>query len=597
MIHYRNTITISFFSILLLLATVFTACEEDEVPDNQSFSSENFRVLKVTTNEDDNISGSGNNVAAFGLNLEVTFSHPVNQDALESSLALSNNGSFSTSYDETGSILTMNFNPLDYETNYTLSLPEGSYGSGGEALSSAFELSFTTAAFVPPNVSLSLNPESVTEGETAQLIVSLNNATTEEVTVNLAFNGAATQGDDYTVDFQSVTIPVGQTADSIAINTIDDEVVDGEEAIEVSITEVTNGVEDGEQAVNLALLDNDLALGLEIKGVLALLWDGSGNNGGKAVHLKATEDIPDLSVYAIGVANNGGGSDSIEFRLPEQSASAGDDILLAREPNTLGGYFGNCLNNIEIVIQTDAMNQNGDDAIELYSATTVIETYGDVNIDGTGTRFEYSGSWAYKLGGEYVFGGLDCAAGSTSTQDSDCTYPLCAPDIQLQGVMSFEVGPGTDTDRERAIHLRANADVEDLSIYGVGISNNGGGSDGLEFNLAAVSVEEGDHILVIRDDDVNTIGDYLGGCIDQFDVLLEDPGINFNGDDGVELYENMVVIETYGNVQDDGTGLFWEYTGSWAYKEFGDTFTYGGADCAFGAETNATSPCPYAFCK
>eukprot|EP00966_Prymnesium_polylepis_P177848 4118553-Prymnesium_polylepis.1 len=36
---------------------------------------------------------------------------------------------------------------------------------------------------------------------------------------------------------------------------------------------------------------------------------------GKAVHLFATADIPDLSDYWVGIANNGAGSDGFELPL------------------------------------------------------------------------------------------------------------------------------------------------------------------------------------------------------------------------------------------------------------------------------------------
>ena len=124
-------------------------------------------------------------------------------------------------------------------------------------------------------------------------------------------------------------------------------------------------------------------------------------------------------------ANNGGGSDGIEFTLPSISVSEGDDILLAREVATITSYFGTCINSFEHVIETSSLNQNGDDAIELYQGTDVIETYGDVIPDGTGEPWEYKGSWAYKLSGNWVNGALDCAAGSTSTQSSACVYPAC----------------------------------------------------------------------------------------------------------------------------------------------------------------------------
>ncbi|MFK8161107.1 MAG: nuclease, partial [Lewinella sp.] len=164
---------------------------------------------------------------------------------------------------------------------------------------------------------------------------------------------------------------------------------------------------------------------LQLQGVLALLWDGSGTNGGKAVHVRANRDIADLSVYGLGVANNGGGTDGQEFTYPAESVSEGDHILVAREPATLASYFGACYDGYDLVIQADEMNQNGDDGIELFLDMTVIQTYGDSDVDGTGQPWEYSGSWAYKSGGVFRTAGLDCAAPSTTTQNSACVYGFC----------------------------------------------------------------------------------------------------------------------------------------------------------------------------
>tara|TARA_X000001388_G_scaffold16389_1_gene10133 strand:+ start:8860 stop:9117 length:258 start_codon:yes stop_codon:yes gene_type:complete len=46
----------------------------------------------------------------------------------------------------------------------------------------------------------------------------------------------------------------------------------------------------------------------------------------KAVELYVVNDIADLSVYGIGTANNGGGTDGVEFTFPADSASAGSYI-------------------------------------------------------------------------------------------------------------------------------------------------------------------------------------------------------------------------------------------------------------------------------
>lgn len=586
-----------FFTFMLCLG--IAACEEEDGITDATFSSNEFRILKVQEGDND-VENQEEGISAIDLSLVVTFSHSVDPSALESGLSVSGDASFSITLDESNSIATLAFEPLKYANEYTLSLPSGEYGESGESLEEDYSLTFTTSPFITPEVTLSSATSTPEEGGTGSVTATLSEATTEDVVVSLNFGGTATIDEDYTVADNAITVAVGETSASLEIALVDDEIAEGTETIEVSIAEVTNGTSE-DQMVTISLVDNDVFTDLELKGVMAIRWSTEpGGNSGKAVHLRAKADIADLSVYSIGVANNGGGTDSIEYTFPEMAVAAGEDILLAREEGALTTYFGDCASEIEHVLQTDEMNQNGDDPIELFSGTAVIETYGDANVDGTGEPWEYSGSWAYKLGDTWVYGGIDCAASSTTTQDSDCTYPLCASALQFQGVMSFESDPtnsGTDTDRERAIHLRANRDIADLSIYGIGIANNGGGSDGREMDLPAISVSEGANILFIRDTDAATLPTYLGTCFDQFDVTAEDGGINFNGDDGVELYRDMEVIEIYGDVVDDGTGLFWEYTGSWAYKENGDMWTYGGPNCAEFAPTNAESECPYAFCN
>jgi hypothetical protein len=55
---------------------------------------------------------------------------------------------------------------------------------------------------------------------------------------------------------------------------------------------------------SLTINSQDLAL----QGIIDFTVPTAGNNG-KAIHVLATADIADLSVYGIGVANNGGGTD------------------------------------------------------------------------------------------------------------------------------------------------------------------------------------------------------------------------------------------------------------------------------------------------
>ena len=60
--------------------------------------------------------------------------------------------------------------------------------------------------------------------------------------------------------------------------------------------------------------------------------------------------MPDLSVFGIGVANNGGGTDGQEYTCDAISVSTGDDILIARSPTAMESYFSDCYSEFEFVL-------------------------------------------------------------------------------------------------------------------------------------------------------------------------------------------------------------------------------------------------------
>ncbi|MDG2266782.1 MAG: lamin tail domain-containing protein, partial [Candidatus Marinimicrobia bacterium] len=100
---------------------------------------------------------------------------------------------------------------------------------------------------------------------------------------------------------------------------------------------------------------------LSLQGVLDIGLSGS---GGKAIHLVALSDIADLSLFGFGVAGNGEGSFGQSFSLPQISASAGDQILLASSPEAIGTYFADCAASFDTILYAPVYI-NGDDAIEL----------------------------------------------------------------------------------------------------------------------------------------------------------------------------------------------------------------------------------------
>ena len=173
---------------------------------------------------------------------------------------------------------------------------------------------------------------------------------------------------------------------------------------------------------------------LELAGVLDLDVPTGGSTG-KAIHVRALQNISDLSIYGIGIANNGGGTDGQEYTFPSINLNTGDEVIVCRDTVAINSYFVGCSPfNLVLLDDQAVITQNGDDAIELFENGIVIETFGDINVDGTGEPWEYKDSWAYKdtsgsvtfNGLNWVMGGVDCTDGSTTSISSNCPYPYCS---------------------------------------------------------------------------------------------------------------------------------------------------------------------------
>jgi hypothetical protein len=282
--------------------------------------------------------------------------------------------------------------------------------------------------------------------------------------------------------------------------------------------------------------------------------------------------------------------------FPSVSAAIGDNLFVVRDldASLAAIYFGSCYSSFT-EFQTAGMTHNGDDAILLYKDGVAVDTYGEVGVDGTDQEWEYTNSWAYKFGEKWVYAGVGCVENSVGdglNETSSCSYPFCSSGLEFKGIMDLNHS-GKNL---RAYHLFALLDIPDLSIFGAGIASNGQAtSDGVEIPFPNLSVSAGEHILVIRDLDVANAQAYFEACYSKFSHVIPNGGVSSNGDDTIELFKNNTLIETYGQLGVDGTGMAWEYDNSWAYKVSGK-WTYGGVGCSTDATANATSSCPYSFC-
>ncbi|MCH7226554.1 choice-of-anchor I domain-containing protein [Haloferula sp. A504] len=172
--------------------------------------------------------------------------------------------------------------------------------------------------------------------------------------------------------------------------------------------------------VGLGIADADLI----ITGVV----DGPLSGGTpKAIELYATEAIADLSIYGIGSANNGGGSDGEEFTL-SGSATAGQFLYVASEQPQFNAFFG-----FDPDFTTSAAGINGDDAIELFQNGSVIDVFGDINaVPGA---WDYEDGWAYRNDetgpdgttfaiGSWSFSGVGALVGETTNATAATPFPI-----------------------------------------------------------------------------------------------------------------------------------------------------------------------------
>ena len=152
----------------------------------------------------------------------------------------------------------------------------------------------------------------------------------------------------------------------------------------------------------------------------------------------------------------------------------------------------------------------------------------------------------------------------------------------------------------KAIELYVLDDIQDLSLFGVSSVSNGDGTSAgnVEYNFQADAVTAGTYIYLSSESNDTNFQAFFG-----FGSTYQSGVLSVNGDDSIELYENGQIIDTFGDVNTDGSGQAWEYLDGWAYRKSatgpeGTTFTptnwtYSGANALDGESTNAVAQSPF----
>tara|TARA_B100000780_G_scaffold249623_1_gene195404 strand:- start:2 stop:2071 length:2070 start_codon:yes stop_codon:yes gene_type:complete len=166
------------------------------------------------------------------------------------------------------------------------------------------------------------------------------------------------------------------------------------------------------------------------------------------------------------------------------------------------------------------------------------------------------------------------AAGlSAATYDGNITVSSTGVTDELIAVSGNAYGPPTNSliitgvfdakngSSPKGVEMYVKNNIDDLSLYGVGSANNGGGTDGQEFTFPAVSATAGQFIYLIGSNQTDKFNTFFGFTSD-----YESGAMFINGDDAIELFENGVVIDVHGDIDVDGTDESWDSVDSWAYR-------------------------------
>ena len=168
--------------------------------------------------------------------------------------------------------------------------------------------------------------------------------------------------------------------------------------------------------------------------VLSGVVDGPLTGGlPKVIQIYVANDIADLSRCGVGSANNGGGSDGQEFTFPAVSASAGDYLYIASESTKFNEFFSFSPNYTH-----SSANINGDDAVELFCDGAVVDTFGDIDVDGSGQAWEFLDGWAHRNvstgpdGSNFAianweFSGKNALDGESTNATAATPFPFSSP--------------------------------------------------------------------------------------------------------------------------------------------------------------------------
>ncbi len=164
-------------------------------------------------------------------------------------------------------------------------------------------------------------------------------------------------------------------------------------------------------------------------------------------------------------------------------------------------------------------------------------------------------------------------------------------DLYIAGVIDGPLSGGNP----KGVLFCASANIADLSIYGFGSANNGGGTDGEEFTFPTGTLNAGDCFWVANES--TEFNNWFG-----FTPCFTDSGAGISGDDAIELFCGGNVVDLFGDINMDGSGLCWDHMDGWAANNMSmqnggafdcNDYAFSGINALDGETSNATAINPF----
>lgn len=169
--------------------------------------------------------------------------------------------------------------------------------------------------------------------------------------------------------------------------------------------------------------------------VITGVFDGNATTSTpRGIELMVLKNIPDLSIFGVESANNGGGALGQEFTFPAVAATKGQTIFIVGtgHETDFTTYFGA---GFTANYASDAMFINGNDAIVLYENTFMIDLFGEVTHAAltspyTGLAWNYENGWGYRIAGSgpsATFNAADWQLGNAGELDQSTNGASSTP--------------------------------------------------------------------------------------------------------------------------------------------------------------------------